>query len=53
VRVRAAEDDKGSEGQSNSTNKIISLLLEKLRPEGNLILRFANIKKICELYKGY
>jgi len=30
--------------------KIISLLLEKLRPEGNLILRFANIKKICELY---
>ena len=28
MRVRVGEDDKGSEGQSNSTSKIISLLLE-------------------------
>jgi predicted SAM-dependent methyltransferase len=29
---------------------IMDLLLDKLRPEGNLIIRFANITKICETY---
>lgn len=31
-------------------NSIMDLLLDRLRPEGNLIIRFANIKKICETY---
>lgn len=29
---------------------ILLSLLEKLRPEGNIIIRFADLKKICELY---